>query len=61
MIKRKVTHTPPNWAKFKKNVPDKQLELKRIKEELVAADFGTKRQVARWKEDVVTTVTKTRN
>ncbi|TKW76814.1 MAG: hypothetical protein DI543_18975, partial [Bradyrhizobium icense] len=25
MIKRKVTHTPPHWAKFKKNVPDKQL------------------------------------
>ncbi|MFS7953596.1 hypothetical protein Hanom_Chr07g00620591 [Helianthus anomalus] len=53
MIKRKVTHTPPDWAKFKRNVPDKQLELKRMKEELVAADFGTKRHVARWKEDMV--------
>ncbi|KAJ0434557.1 hypothetical protein HanIR_Chr17g0883021 [Helianthus annuus] len=53
MIKRKVTHTPPDWARFKKNVPEKQLELKRMKEELVVADFGTKRQVARWKEDLV--------
>ncbi|MFS8016625.1 hypothetical protein Hanom_Chr15g01370761 [Helianthus anomalus] len=53
MIKRKVTHTPLDWAKFKRNVPDKQLELKRMKEELVAADFGTKRHVARWKEDMV--------
>ncbi|KAJ0916301.1 hypothetical protein HanPSC8_Chr06g0260061 [Helianthus annuus] len=53
MIKRKVTHTPPDWAKFKKNVPEKQLELKRMKEELVVAEFGTKRQVARWKEDLV--------
>ncbi|MFS7973183.1 hypothetical protein Hanom_Chr09g00853621 [Helianthus anomalus] len=53
MIKRKVTHTPPDWAKFKKNVPDKQVELKRMKEELVTADFGTKRQISRWKEDVV--------
>ena len=24
-----------------------------MKEELVAADFGTKRQIARWKEDMV--------
>ncbi|KAJ0927106.1 hypothetical protein HanRHA438_Chr04g0178901 [Helianthus annuus] len=53
MIKRKVTHTPRDWAKFKKNVPEKQLELKRMKEELVVAEFGTKRQVARWKEDLV--------
>ncbi|MFS7995871.1 hypothetical protein Hanom_Chr12g01123151 [Helianthus anomalus] len=58
IIKRKVTHTPPDWAKFKKNVPDKQVELKRMKEELVAADFGNKRQIARWKEDVVRTTYK---
>ena len=53
MIKRKITHTPPDWAKFKRNVPEKQLELKRMKEEMVVAEFGTKRQVARWKEDLV--------
>jgi len=53
MIKNKVKHTPPDWSKYKKNMPDKTLELKIMKEELVAADYGSKNQVMRWREDRV--------
>ncbi|KAJ0433265.1 hypothetical protein HanIR_Chr17g0868341 [Helianthus annuus] len=53
MIKNKVKQTHPIWAKFKKNVPDRTLQLKRMKEELITANFGSKNQVARWKEDKV--------
>ncbi|MFS7950832.1 hypothetical protein Hanom_Chr07g00587841 [Helianthus anomalus] len=53
MIKDKVKETPPVWSKYKKNVPDKALELRRMKEELITADFGSKNQVMRWKEDKV--------
>ncbi|MFS7932615.1 hypothetical protein Hanom_Chr04g00370011 [Helianthus anomalus] len=34
MIKNKVKRTPPVWAKYKKNVPERTLQLKRMKEEL---------------------------
>ena len=34
LIKNKVKHTPPDWAKLKKDVPDKKVELRRMKEEL---------------------------
>ncbi|MFS7946948.1 hypothetical protein Hanom_Chr06g00542321 [Helianthus anomalus] len=54
MNKDKVKHTPPVWANYKKNVPDKALKLKRVKEELIAADFGSRNQVTRWKEEKVT-------
>ncbi|MFS7913651.1 hypothetical protein Hanom_Chr02g00144181 [Helianthus anomalus] len=47
MIKNKVKHTPPDWAKYKKNVPDKALELRRMKEELITVEFGSKNQVMR--------------
>ena len=53
IIKNKVKQTPPIWAKFKKNVPERTLQLKRMKEELITAAFGSKNQVSRWKEDKV--------
>ncbi|MFS7963769.1 hypothetical protein Hanom_Chr08g00742241 [Helianthus anomalus] len=53
MIKNKVKHTPPDWAKYKKNVPDKKIELRRMKEKLIAAHFGSENQVMRWREDKV--------
>ena len=53
MNKDKVKHTPPVWSKYMKNVPDKVLKLKRMKEELITADFGSRNQVTRWKEGKV--------
>ena len=53
MNKDKVKHTPPVWSKYKKNVPERTLQLKRMKEELITADFGSRNQVSRWKEDKV--------
>ncbi|KAJ0445403.1 hypothetical protein HanIR_Chr16g0842511 [Helianthus annuus] len=40
MIKNKVKQTPPIWAKFKKNVPARTLQLKRMKEQLITANLG---------------------
>lgn len=51
MIKNKVKHIPPE--KFKKFVSDKALELKRMKEELIAADYRSKNSVSKWGEDKV--------
>ncbi|MFS7946667.1 hypothetical protein Hanom_Chr06g00539031 [Helianthus anomalus] len=50
MNKDKVKHTPPVWENYKKNVPYKVLKLKRMKEELITADFGSRNQVTRWKK-----------
>ncbi|MFS7947750.1 hypothetical protein Hanom_Chr06g00551911 [Helianthus anomalus] len=55
MNEEKVKHTPPVWVNYKKNVPDKTLKLKRMKEELITADFGSRNQVTRWKENKVIT------
>ncbi|MFS7945515.1 hypothetical protein Hanom_Chr06g00525241 [Helianthus anomalus] len=53
MNEEKVTHTPPVWVNYKKNMPDKVLKLKRMKEELITPDFGARNQVTRWKEERV--------
>ncbi|XP_021975447.1 actin cytoskeleton-regulatory complex protein PAN1-like [Helianthus annuus] len=53
MTKDKVKHTPPVWAIYKKNIPDKAIKLKRMKEELITAEFGSRNQVTRWKEEKV--------
>ncbi|XP_022007445.1 uncharacterized protein LOC110906651 [Helianthus annuus] len=53
MNKDKVKHTPPIWSKYKKNVPENTLKLKRMKQELITADFGSRNQVTRWSEDKV--------
>ncbi|MFS7966471.1 hypothetical protein Hanom_Chr09g00774131 [Helianthus anomalus] len=43
MNKDKVKYTPHVWSKYMKNVLDKVLELKRMKEELITADCGSKK------------------
>ncbi|MFS7987016.1 hypothetical protein Hanom_Chr11g01017041 [Helianthus anomalus] len=53
MNKDKVKHTPPVWTKYKKNVLERTLKLKRMKEELITTDFGSRNQVTRWSEDKV--------
>ncbi|MFS7961966.1 hypothetical protein Hanom_Chr08g00721141 [Helianthus anomalus] len=53
MIKENVKETPPVWANYKKNVPDGALKLKRMKEELIQADYGSRNQVTRWNEEKV--------
>ncbi|XP_022031398.1 spindle assembly checkpoint component MAD1-like [Helianthus annuus] len=53
MNKEKIKHTPPVWSKYMKNVTDNVLRLKRMKEELIAANFGSRNQVTRWKEENV--------
>ncbi|MFS8024246.1 hypothetical protein Hanom_Chr16g01460971 [Helianthus anomalus] len=53
MNKEKIKHTPPVWSKYLKNLPEEVLEPKGMKEELIAADFGSKNQLSRWREDKV--------
>ncbi|KAJ0870250.1 hypothetical protein HanRHA438_Chr11g0498261 [Helianthus annuus] len=53
MIQDKVKQTPPVWANYKKNIPERTLKLKRIKEELITADYGSRNQVTRWTEEKV--------
>ncbi|MFS7934796.1 hypothetical protein Hanom_Chr05g00395891 [Helianthus anomalus] len=53
MNKEKIKHTPLVWSKYLKKLPGKVLELKRMKEELITADFESRNQVTRWKEDKV--------
>ena len=48
MIKNKVEQTPPE--KFKRVEADKALELKRMKEELIIAEYGSKNSVSKWGE-----------
>ncbi|MFS7923795.1 hypothetical protein Hanom_Chr03g00265021 [Helianthus anomalus] len=42
MNKDKVKHTPPIWSKYKKNIPERTLKLKRMIEELITSDFGSR-------------------
>ncbi|KAJ0464703.1 hypothetical protein HanHA300_Chr14g0530271 [Helianthus annuus] len=48
MIKNKVKQTPPE--KFKQFEADKALELKRMKEELIVAEYGSSNSVSKWGE-----------
>ncbi|KAJ0493154.1 hypothetical protein HanIR_Chr12g0582921 [Helianthus annuus] len=48
MIKDNVQQTPPE--KFKQFEAEKALELKRMKEELITADYGSKNSVSKWGE-----------
>ncbi|MFS7888893.1 hypothetical protein Hanom_Chr00s000002g01600391 [Helianthus anomalus] len=43
-----VTKTPPNWKKAKQVDLDEALKLKRMRAELVAADYGSARSISRW-------------
>ncbi|MFS7946290.1 hypothetical protein Hanom_Chr06g00534271 [Helianthus anomalus] len=43
-----IKQTPPNWKKAKQVGPDEALKLKRMRAELVAADYGSTRSIARW-------------
>ncbi|MFS7979223.1 hypothetical protein Hanom_Chr10g00924871 [Helianthus anomalus] len=45
-----VKPTPLDWKKGKQVNPCKALELKRMKAELVAANYGSARSIARWSE-----------
>ncbi|MFS7963188.1 hypothetical protein Hanom_Chr08g00735141 [Helianthus anomalus] len=40
--------TPPNWKKAKQVDPNGALKLKRMRVELVAADYGLARLIAKW-------------
>ncbi|MFS7998435.1 hypothetical protein Hanom_Chr12g01153801 [Helianthus anomalus] len=50
MLDKKIKQTPQVWSKYKKNVPEKVLMLKRMKEELIVANYGSRNQVTRWTE-----------
>ncbi|XP_035838201.1 fibrous sheath CABYR-binding protein-like [Helianthus annuus] len=51
MLDDKITkQTPPVWSQYKKNVPERALELKRMKEELITANYGSRNQITRWIE-----------
>ncbi|MFS7963378.1 hypothetical protein Hanom_Chr08g00737371 [Helianthus anomalus] len=50
-IKNKVKQSPPR--KFKQIEDDKALELKRMKEELIIAEYGSRNSVSKWGEDRV--------
>ncbi|MFS7917838.1 hypothetical protein Hanom_Chr03g00193871 [Helianthus anomalus] len=43
-----VKKTAPNWKKSKQNDPDEELNFKKKRAELVAADYGSARSIARW-------------
>ncbi|MFS7987377.1 hypothetical protein Hanom_Chr11g01021811 [Helianthus anomalus] len=43
-----VKKTAPNWKKSKQVDPDDALRFKRMRAELVAADYGSARSIARW-------------
>ncbi|MFS7930455.1 hypothetical protein Hanom_Chr04g00344551 [Helianthus anomalus] len=45
--------TPPNWKRAKFVDLVQTLKIKRMKEEPVAAQYGTSRQIARWSESKV--------
>ncbi|MFS7902822.1 hypothetical protein Hanom_Chr01g00015861 [Helianthus anomalus] len=40
--------TPPNWKKSKQVDPDEALRFKRMRVEVVAADYGYARSIAKW-------------
>ncbi|MFS7913554.1 hypothetical protein Hanom_Chr02g00143101 [Helianthus anomalus] len=48
MLDDKIKQTPLVWSNYKKNVPERALKLKRMKEQLIAADYGSRNQVIRW-------------
>ncbi|MFS7911679.1 putative fur-regulated basic protein A [Helianthus anomalus] len=50
MLDKKIKQTPPVGSKYKKNVPEKVLILKRMKEELIVANYGSRNLVTRWTE-----------
>ncbi|MFS7918507.1 hypothetical protein Hanom_Chr03g00202001 [Helianthus anomalus] len=50
MLANKTKQTPPVWSQYKKDVPERALKLKRMKEELIAANYGSRNQVTRWTE-----------
>ncbi|MFS7954805.1 hypothetical protein Hanom_Chr07g00634971 [Helianthus anomalus] len=43
-----VKKTAPNWKKSEQNDPDEALKFKRMRAELVAADYWSARSIARW-------------
>ncbi|MFS7979731.1 hypothetical protein Hanom_Chr10g00931141 [Helianthus anomalus] len=45
-----IKPTPQVWSQYKKNLPKSTLKLKRMKEELITANYGSRNQIARWKE-----------
>ncbi|MFS8002021.1 hypothetical protein Hanom_Chr13g01197181 [Helianthus anomalus] len=45
-----IKPTPPVWSQYKKNVPERVLKLKRMKEELITANYGSMNQITRWTE-----------
>ncbi|MFS7937506.1 hypothetical protein Hanom_Chr05g00428351 [Helianthus anomalus] len=45
--------TPPNWKKVKQIDQNKALKLKRMRAELVAANYGNTRSVSRWHESKI--------
>ncbi|MFS7962229.1 hypothetical protein Hanom_Chr08g00724211 [Helianthus anomalus] len=45
--------TLPNWKKYKQVNQNKALKLKRMREELVATEYGNARSVARWSESKI--------
>ncbi|MFS7919439.1 hypothetical protein Hanom_Chr03g00212701 [Helianthus anomalus] len=46
----KTKQTPPVWSQYKKNVPERAWKLKRMKEELIIANYGSRNQVTKWTE-----------
>ncbi|MFS7951096.1 hypothetical protein Hanom_Chr07g00590921 [Helianthus anomalus] len=45
-----IKPTPPVWSQYKKNVPERALKLKIMKEELITPNYGSRNQVTRWTE-----------
>ncbi|MFS7914952.1 hypothetical protein Hanom_Chr02g00159561 [Helianthus anomalus] len=43
-----IKRTAPTWKKSKQNDPDDALKFKRMRAELVAADYRPTRSIARW-------------
>ncbi|MFS7946761.1 hypothetical protein Hanom_Chr06g00540101 [Helianthus anomalus] len=43
-----IKRTAPNWKKSKQNDPNEALKFKRMRAELVAADYGSAKSIARW-------------
>ncbi|MFS7962556.1 hypothetical protein Hanom_Chr08g00728041 [Helianthus anomalus] len=50
MLEDKTKQTPPVCSQYKKNIPEKALEPKRMKEEMITANYGSRNQVTRWTE-----------
>ncbi|MFS7935120.1 hypothetical protein Hanom_Chr05g00399751 [Helianthus anomalus] len=48
-----MKRSAPNWSKYNKKIADLTLEYKRKRGELVAAQYGTARQISKWSRQYI--------